>query len=523
MPVISASPNQNIFTGQTASLSASSATSYIWSNGATTASINVGAGTYSVTTNDGISNSATSCPVTIVSNPLPTITASGPTSFCAGGSVILTASSGGSSYLWSNGATTQAITASASGSYTVTVSYSNGSSATTAATTVTVNPYPVLSAITGNSNVCEGSTTQLSNSTAGGVWSSFNTALATISASGLVTGVAAGPMQVQYTVTSAAGCASAVTKSMNIMSTYNATSQASITYSGGSTGYDGVCLGPNATRGMMFKVTVNNPVSGYYPKLSSITVKRNQISGNQDYNNHDSVCVYYSNNPNATDNSVIYDQANQIGNAFADVTLIGSNFTITLNNGGLCVSPGTHYIYLTLFEAANSSGQGFDAWNGNTLAGSPAPTANTSMEYRLQTFNYGCTGGLQTSFSGATAKCTRTITSSCTSTARLAGNDNTESMQLEGTEYTPSLELACYPNPFNDKTTFRFSTEESGATRLLITDMTGRLIKEVYNGYLSAGLQQELEFDGSLLPAGMYFYSLSCGSLIRTGKMIINK
>jgi len=233
--------------------------------------------------------------------------------------------------------------------------------------------------------------------------------------------------------------------------------------------------------------------------------------------------VYYSNNPNATDVSVINNTSNMIGNAFADLTLIGSNFSIALNNGGLCVSPGTHYIYIVAYEAADSSGQGFDAWSGNTLAGSPAPSVNTTIEYKLQTFNYGCSGGSQYTFTGTMATCNRRITSGCTSTARMANNLNNDGTQLDGTAYTPQLALDCYPNPFNDKTTFRFSTEESGSTRLLITDMTGRLIKEVYNGYLSAGLEQELEFDGSLLPAGMYFYSLSCGSVIRTGKMIINK
>ena len=41
-------------------------------------------------------------------NPLPvvTITPSGPTTFCAGGSVALTASPAGASYLWSDGQTT---------------------------------------------------------------------------------------------------------------------------------------------------------------------------------------------------------------------------------------------------------------------------------------------------------------------------------------------------------------------------------------------------------------------------------
>jgi hypothetical protein len=68
------------------------------------------------------------------------ITASGPTTFCAGGSVTLTASAGGS-YLWSNGATTQSITVSQTGSYWVRVANA-GCSATSQPVDVTVNPLP---------------------------------------------------------------------------------------------------------------------------------------------------------------------------------------------------------------------------------------------------------------------------------------------------------------------------------------------------------------------------------------------
>src|ERR1035437_6695485 len=46
----------------------------------------------------------------------PTITAGGPTTFCTGGSVNLT-SSPGTTYLWSNGATTQIINVTTAGSY----------------------------------------------------------------------------------------------------------------------------------------------------------------------------------------------------------------------------------------------------------------------------------------------------------------------------------------------------------------------------------------------------------------------
>jgi hypothetical protein len=54
------------------------------------------------------------------------ISAEGPTEFCQGESVALTASSGFDSYLWSNGETTQTIDASESGTYSVTGTSSDG-------------------------------------------------------------------------------------------------------------------------------------------------------------------------------------------------------------------------------------------------------------------------------------------------------------------------------------------------------------------------------------------------------------
>ncbi len=67
--------------------------------------------------------------VTLNPLPVPLITAGGPTTICEGESVILTAS-GGTSYGWSNAATSPAITVNASGDYTVTVTDANGCSDT---------------------------------------------------------------------------------------------------------------------------------------------------------------------------------------------------------------------------------------------------------------------------------------------------------------------------------------------------------------------------------------------------------
>ncbi len=120
-------------------------TTYAWSNGGNTQSINVtSSGSYSVTVTDGNGCTATSAATNVGVNPAPTasITASGPTTFCAGGSVTLTANAGMTDYLWSNGATTQQITVNATGSYSVTVTDGSGCTATSAPVAVTVNPAP---------------------------------------------------------------------------------------------------------------------------------------------------------------------------------------------------------------------------------------------------------------------------------------------------------------------------------------------------------------------------------------------
>ncbi len=155
--------------GNSVTLTASAGASYLWSNGATTQAINATAsGNYSVTVTgaNGCSATSTTTAVTVHALPSVSITAGGPTTFCAGNSVTLTASAS-ASYLWSNGATTQSITATASGNYSVTVTNANGCSATSAATAVTVNPLPDATVTaSGPTTFCAGDSVMLSASTA---------------------------------------------------------------------------------------------------------------------------------------------------------------------------------------------------------------------------------------------------------------------------------------------------------------------------------------------------------------------
>ena len=208
-PTISASGPTIFCAGGSVTLTSSAGTSYLWSNGATTPSINITvSGNYTViVTNASGCQSAASAATVVTVNALPitpTITASGPTTFCAGGSVTLT-SSAESSYLWSNGATTQSINVTTSGSYSVIVINASGcQSAASVATVVTVNALPGTPTITANgpTTFCAGGSVTLTSS-AGTIYLWSNGAT---TPSIYVT--AAGNYTVQ--LTNANGCQSAV-------------------------------------------------------------------------------------------------------------------------------------------------------------------------------------------------------------------------------------------------------------------------------------------------------------------------
>lgn len=90
---------------------------------------------------------------------------------------------------------------------TITYTYNNSCGTTNTTKTLRVINAPTLGAITGRDTLCVGSggAITLSNSTSGGTWTSSNTARATVTSAGLVTGVTAGSVTITYAVTNSCG------------------------------------------------------------------------------------------------------------------------------------------------------------------------------------------------------------------------------------------------------------------------------------------------------------------------------
>ncbi len=211
--ILSASGPTDFCPGDSVVLTATTGFSYLWSTGATTQSITVyNPGTFHCTVSFGGNCSDITDTITVnhLSGLTLSISPSGPTTFCQGSNVTLTASS--VDVLWSTGATTQSIVVSTAGNYTATPTAA-GFCPSTSSVTIAVNANPTVS-ITGVASICQNATTTLStnNPFSQYAWSGGQTS-ATIS-----TGTAGAYSVI---VTDANGCTA--TNSFNLAVTPNPT------------------------------------------------------------------------------------------------------------------------------------------------------------------------------------------------------------------------------------------------------------------------------------------------------------
>jgi len=107
---------------------------------------------------------------------------------------------------------------------------------------------------------------------------------------------------------------------------------------------------------------------------------------------------------------------------------------------------------------------------------------------------------------------------------QLSGTGVGQEISVEEFEEIPaaySLEQN-YPNPFNPMTTIQYTIPKDEYVKLTVYDITGKVVKELVNGYKSAG-RYNVEFNASGYASGTYYYKLEAGEYNSIQKMLLMK
>ena len=104
-----------------------------------------------------------------------------------------------------------------------------------------------------------------------------------------------------------------------------------------------------------------------------------------------------------------------------------------------------------------------------------------------------------------------------------------EWLNLTDKELVPGTYIVSqnYPNPFNPSTTLRYSMSKGELVNIAVYDMSGRLVKDLLNGYQNAGYNSiqwnATNNQGQSVSAGMYICIIKIGSYNTSKKMLLLK
>jgi len=435
--------------GGTVTLTAAPATSYAWSNGATTQSITVtAAGNYGVTVSNVYGCTSTSAPTAISVSALPSsyISAAGPTTFCNGSSVVLSANPG-ASYVWSNGATTQNITANATGNYFVTIT--NAAGCSSVSNEIQVNAQQTFTATAtavGPTAVCDGAfVTLVASPGASYLWSNGATT------QGINAGVNG---NYSVTVTNALGCSSTST---NIPVTVLPVPTAGITAGGATTFCEGGSVVLTGTGGNTY--VWNNSING-----STITATQGGTYIVTAYaangcSDAAEVTVTVNEVPSATlildGNAVLCPGESLVISAQPNNTYAWSNNATTQSI--TVTTPGTYSAVLTGLNGCTSNSDVVTVTAGAATSSTINATGYSS--YTLNEVVYTQSGTYTQTLTNA-AGCDSTITLNLTLTV--------------GIEEGNITDVNLYPNPTSESFTIKTSAPLYGTYS--IVDAQGKLV-----------------------------------------------
>jgi hypothetical protein len=87
--------------------------------------------------------------------------------------------------------------------------------------------------------------------------------------------------------------------------------------------------------------------------------------------------------------------------------------------------------------------------------------------------------------------------------------------------HTGDIEAKAYPNPFRRETTIAFMVQENVYVTIEVFNMVGERISLLFEGNVTAFEQTMVTFKGNDLPNGFYFYRVTAGRNIHTGRLIL--
>jgi len=231
--------------------------------------VSAGTTTISYVVNNATNNCSTTKTKVITVDTVPVVQpiVATQSAVCAGGTTNYSASVSDATAngVWSSSNTadatvssTGAITGIKAGSVTISYAVTNSYNCKTTVTTpLTINPLPTVASITGTMAVCVNSTTALADATNGGVWSSATNTYASVSASGVVSGIAKGSETIKYTVTDGNTCTYGVSTAVTVNPLPTASISGTTAVCKDATAPTVTFTGANGTAPYTFTYTVN--------------------------------------------------------------------------------------------------------------------------------------------------------------------------------------------------------------------------------------------------------------------------
>jgi hypothetical protein len=359
---------------------------------------------------------------------------------------------------------------------TATITYSVGSCFATRTVTIT----PGSSTITGGSTVCLGSTLTLTGSPSGGTWASGYTGTATVSSTGVVTGVGVGVVTVYYAV---GGCYAYRSITVNPV-------PAAIV--GAST----VCTGSS--------IMLSDPTPGGTWTSSSTAIASVTSTG---LVNGMSVGVA----------TISYTVAGC--RAVKPVTVHLTPAAIT---GGSTVTTGG-----TLSLSSATPGGTWTSTNPSRATVHPTSGLVTGVASGTVNINYAigpCNVFKTITVTGPLGPLTPDVNPTEASSLSEMGSGSSAAKNT-ATNKVASLSaeavLSVYPNPTSGNVNVKWENQETGACKLVVSDIIGR---EVYHTTLNINeASGETQVNLSDLKDGIYMIMLKSESIHYSGRLIIRQ